>query len=217
MSENAEASMAKKILKEVWEWTYTIVIAVVIAMIIKTFLFDVVKVDGSSMYPTLENNDRLIVTKLGYTPEQGDIIILDSTYKKRAAYYDDLAEEKGKEKIGKLSQAIGYFSLDPELKHRYYVKRVIALPGQTIDLKDGKVYVDGAELSEPYYDGETFPTDSMVEFPLTVADDMVFVMGDNRDHSLDSRRSELGQVPYEAIMGKAQLRIFPFDKIGSTK
>ena len=65
--------------KEIFEWFYTIAIALVIAFAIKAFLFDVVRVDGSSMFPTLENNDRLIVTKLGYEPKQGDIIILDSS------------------------------------------------------------------------------------------------------------------------------------------
>ena len=68
--------------REIWEWVYTLAIAIVIAMLIKGFIFDIVRVDGSSMFPTLVDNDRLIVTKLGYTPKQGDIIILDSEYKK---------------------------------------------------------------------------------------------------------------------------------------
>ena len=63
--------------REVWEWVYTIAIALVIAFVIKGFIFDIVRVDGPSMYPTLVNNDRLIITKLGYKPKQGDIIILD--------------------------------------------------------------------------------------------------------------------------------------------
>ena len=73
--------------KEVFEWFYTILVALVIAFVIKGFIFDVVKVDGNSMYPTLMNNDRLIITKLGYEPKQQDIVILDSNYKKREAYY----------------------------------------------------------------------------------------------------------------------------------
>ena len=72
---------AKRIGKEIWEWIYTIAIALIIAMFIKTFLFDVVKVDGSSMFPTLVNNDRLIVTKLGYKPKQGyDSTTVDSKF-----------------------------------------------------------------------------------------------------------------------------------------
>ena len=104
-----------------------------------------------------------------------------------------------------------------DLKKRYYVKRIIALPGQTIDIRDGKVFVDGQQLDEEYYKGVTNPIDPRQEFPQTVEDNMVFVMGDNRPNSKDSRSTELGQVPYEAILGKSQLRIWPLNKIGVTK
>ena len=204
--------------KEIWEWIYTIAIAVFIAFLIKTFVFDIVRVDGSSMYPTLVDNDRLIVTKLGYTPKQGDIIILDSTYKKREAYYDQLAAEEGKEELGAVDKFFKGRSLPQEYKKVYFVKRVIALPGQTVDLgEDGKVYVDGVLLDEPYYDGETRSIDSSVQYPVTVEDDMVFVMGDNRMHSKDSRASDLGQVPEDAILGKSQIRVWPFNSISFTK
>ncbi len=203
--------------KEIFEWFYTIAIALIIAFAIKAFLFDVVRVDGSSMFPTLENNDRLIVTKLGYEPKQGDIIILDSSYKNREEYYDKLAQYKNKEKLSAMDKFLNLKDLPKNLKKRYYVKRVIALPGQTVDLKDGKVYVDGELLDEPYYSGITQSIDATVEYPITVEDDMVFVMGDNRPHSKDSRSSELGQVPYEAVLGKAQLRIWPLNDIGLTR
>ena len=91
---NKEAKKEVNWGKEIWEWVYTIAIALIIAMLIKTFLFDVVKVDGSSMFPTLVNNDRLIVTKLGYEPQQGDIIILDSTYKNRQEYFNMMAHKR---------------------------------------------------------------------------------------------------------------------------
>lgn len=207
----------KKILKEIWEWIYTIVIALAIAMVIKTFLFDIVKVDGSSMFPTLEHQDRLIITKLGYTPKAEDIIILDSTYEDRNEYYDSLAEEKGKEELNAFEKFTGYFTLPKQYKRRYYVKRVIATPGQTIDIKDGKVYVDGNLLQEEYYNGNTYSTSSLVKYPITVEENCVFVMGDNRGNSSDSRDPSLGQVPYEAVIGKSQFRIFPFNKIGKTK
>lgn len=210
-------SKNKNILKEVWEWVYTIVIAVAVAMLIKGFIFDIVKVDGSSMYPTLEDKDRLVVTKLGYEPEAGDIIILDSTYKNREEYFEAKAHAEGKEELSAISKAFKYFTLPKDLKHRYYVKRIIALPGQTVDFKDGRVYVDGNILEELYYDGETYSTDPSVAYPITVEEDMLFVMGDNRGHSLDSRSSDLGQVPYDAVLGKAQLRIFPFNKVGVTR
>ena len=222
VAEEAEAVQKSEkknnsVVKEIFEWFYTIAIALVIAFAIKAFLFDVVRVDGSSMFPTLENNDRLIVTKFGYKPEQGDIVILDSAYKNREAYYDKLAALKGKDELSAFDKLVNLHNLPSNLKKRYYVKRIIALPGQTVDLKDGKVYVDGVKLDEPYYSGITQSIDSAVEYPLTVEDGMVFVMGDNRPHSKDSRSSELGQVPYEAVLGKARLRIWPLNDIGITK
>ena len=216
-SNEKSSSKSKSTLREIWEWVYTIVIAIVVAMLIKGFVFDIVRVDGSSMFPTLKNNDRLIVTKLGYEPEQGDIIILDSTYKNREEYFDTLAAQEGKDELSSMSKFIKSFSLPDDLKKKYYVKRVIALPGQTVDLHDGKVYVDGQQLEESYYNGTTSSIDPTVHFPITVEDDMIFVMGDNRPRSKDSRSSELGQVPYEAILGKSQIRIWPLNTIGITR
>ena len=183
--------------KEVFEWIYTIAVALIIAFLIKGFLFDVVRVDGPSMETTLFNNDRLIITKLGYKPQTQDIVILDSTYKNRENYYKIL--EQCGEKFNPVTKFFNYFSLPTEYKKRYYVKRVIALPGQTVDIVNGKVLVDGEELSEPYYSGDTTITDPTVEYPVTVAEDCVFVMGDNRPHSKDSRSSDLGQVPIKAL------------------
>lgn len=203
--------------KEIWEWVYTLAIAIVIAMLIKGFIFDIVRVDGSSMFPTLVDNDRLIVTKIGYTPQQGDIIILDSEYKNREEYFDKLALSKDKEELSAIEKLLAQSSMPSSLKKKYYVKRIIAMPGQTLDLVDGKVYVDGQPLDESYYDGTTASIDPTVEYPITVDEDCVFVMGDNRPHSKDSRSSELGQVPFDAILGKAQIRIWPLNAFGVTR
>ena len=221
-NENVTKTTAKEdkktsLAREIWEWVYTLAIAIVIAMLIKGFIFDIVRVDGSSMFPTLVDNDRLIVTKLGYTPKQGDIIILDSEYKNREEYFDRLAESKDKEELSSFEKFFAQSSMPSNLKKKYYVKRIIAMPGQTIDLVDGKVYVDGEMLDEPYYDGLTTSIDPTVEYPITVDDDCVFVMGDNRTRSKDSRSSELGQVPFKAILGKSQVRIWPLSDIGLTK
>lgn len=200
--------------REILEWVNVIVIALVITLIVKVFIFDIVRVDGSSMYPTLINNDRLVVTKLGYKPSAGDIIILDSAYKKRQEYIASLERTTGKE-MTFLQKVKFKFTKPDYLKEIYYVKRIIALPGQTIDLTDdGEVTVDGKVLDEPYYKGTTKPIDARVQFPIKVAEGNVFVMGDNRNASKDSRSSELGQVPFDAIMGKAQLRIWPLNKLG---
>lgn len=213
MSEEKKNSIGR----EIWEWVYTIAIAIIIAMVIKGFIFDIVKVDGSSMFPTLVDGDRLIVTKLGYKPKQGDIIILDSEYKNREEYYDRIAEVNGDSDFGFFDKLIAKKDMPENLKKKYYVKRIIAMPGQTLDLIDGKVYVDGEELQEEYYNGVTSSIDPAVEYPITVEDNMVFVMGDNRTRSKDSRSSELGQVPYEAILGKSQLRVWPIGGFGLTR
>lgn len=133
-----ETSKKNSILKEIFEWIYSIVIAVVLAFIIKGFLFDVVKVDGLSMYPTLNHGERLIVTKIGYEPKQGDIVILDSTYDRREMYFDSLAQEKGKEELSDFEEFFKGFTLPDDVKKIYYVKRVIATEGQTVDLREVK-------------------------------------------------------------------------------
>lgn len=191
--------------KEIFEWFYTILIAVIIAITIKTFLFDFVVVDGPSMYPTLKHGDRLIVTKLNYEPERQDIIVLDSAYKNRERYYNDMGIENG------LNKFFSSLSLPDGLKKKYYVKRIIGMPGDTVDLIGNKVYVNGEALLEEYYPNYTFAYDPLVTFPLTVSEDMVFVMGDNRPESKDSRSSQLGEVPMDAILGKCSVRIWPLN------
>ncbi|MCH5185087.1 MAG: signal peptidase I [Oscillospiraceae bacterium] len=197
--------------REIWEWTYTLFLAVALTFSIKYFFFDIVRVDGPSMLPTLEDQQRLIISKFGYTPEVGDIIILDSRYDLRKEYME---HEKGGESF--VSKYLPLLISEKDLRPRYYVKRVIALPGQTVDFSaDGKVLIDGKELDESaYYDGVTRPTDRSITYPLTVEENRVFVMGDNRSVSKDSRSGELGTVDYNAIAGKAQFRIMPFNKIG---
>ncbi len=202
--------------RELWEWFYTIAVAIIVVLVIKGFIFDIVRVDGPSMLPTLVNNDRLIITKLGYEPKAGDIVILDSTYKKRQEYFEEYESESGKD-LNFFSKSLLYFKLPEELKQKYYVKRVIGMPGDTIDIRGGNVYLNGEKLDEPYYSGLTTSTDYSVDYPLTVKDDHVFVMGDNRPNSLDSRSSSLGQVPTDAVVGKSQLRIWPFSAAGQTK
>ena len=206
------------ILKELWEWFYTIALALIIAFTIKMFIADIVAVDGSSMYPTLVDGDRLFVRKLGYTPKQGDIVILDSNYQRRCDYYRRYEIEHGV-KLNNFKKFFMYLSYkeadsrNPVFKRKYFVKRVIGMPGDVVDIKDGKVYVNGKVLDEPYYDGITDKTDSRTQFPFTVSEKCVFVLGDNRAASKDSRTVELGEVPYSAIAGKAVLRIWPLTSI----
>lgn len=166
-------------LKEIYEWTQAIAIAVVFALIINQFIFAIVQVNGSSMVPTLENAERLVVRKFFYKPDNKDIVIVKS-------------------------EAMG----------KYLVKRVIATEGQVIDIVEetGDVYVDGVIQNETYIAEKLIDAGSANEFPLTIPEDCVFVMGDNRNNSLDSRA--LGVVKNSDIVGKASFRIWPFDSIG---
>lgn len=168
--------------KEIFEWVQAIVVAVVIAMAIRTFVFTLVNVEGESMEPTLHDHDRLVVTRLAYTPEKGDIIIFRP-------------------------------DCDPD---RPYVKRVIAMPGDTIDINQetGDVSVNGEILDEPYIK-ERIRSFGTVSFPAVVPEKHVFVMGDNRNHSKDSRFQDVGMVSYESIIGKANFRFWPFSDWGT--
>lgn len=168
--------------KELWEWAKAIVVAGLIVFFIFHFIIQVVTVDGSSMLPTLEDGDRLIISGLFYEPKSGDIVILS-------------------EKTG----------LDEAL-----VKRVIATEGQTVDINEnGEVLVDGKLISEPYI-AEAIADNRRgdQEYPLTVPEGCVFVMGDNRNHSTDSRFSEIGPVEEKEILGRVLFRLLPLDQIG---
>lgn len=178
--QNGSAAVkTKSIQREILEWVLAIVIAVILALIIRETLFTVVKVDGASMQNTLQHNDRLIVWRLGYEPKAGDIIVL---------------QQEGKAP---------------------YIKRVIATEGQevNIDFVTHEVSVDGVVLDEPYIKEPTSRRGD-VTFPVVVPDDCVFVMGDNRNNSMDSRVSSVGMVENDDVMGKAVLRIFPFQEFG---
>ncbi len=183
--EVAEAPKKKSAAKELIEWVQAIAIAVVLALLVRNFVFTVVKVDGQSMEPTLQHSDRMIVWRLGYEPKAGDIII---------------------------------FNPPQQSKNVYWVKRVIATEGQTveIDYSTNSIYVDGEKLDEEYL-GEAM-RDPMVNYDITeitVPEDCVFAMGDNRNHSTDSRF--VGCISEDSIVGKSVVRFWPFTKIGIFK
>ncbi len=164
---------------EALEWVKAILWAVVIAFVIRTFIFTVVRVDGSSMVPTLAHNQRLVVWRLGYTPKQGDIVIFHP-----ACSPSDC-----------------------------YVKRVIATEGQhvEIDYATSSVFVDGQKLDEDYIKEDMRNIFSFTE--ATVPEDHIFVLGDNRNGSKDSRSPDVGFVSEKSVLGNAVLRFWPFNKI----
>lgn len=171
--------------REVLEWVEAIVIAVLIALFVRSFIMTVVMVDGNSMQDTLQNADRLIVWRLLYEPEQGDVIVFEP----------DL----------------------PDGSKKYYVKRVIATEGQSvkIDYDTNTVYVDGEALDEPYiYDEEDPMEPVFARTEWTVDDGCVFVMGDHRNNSSDSRNESVGMVRKESILGHVIFRFWPLNSIG---
>lgn len=157
----------------------------IIVAIIFVFVFRTVGVSGSSMYPTLHDKDRIILSAFD-KPEQGDVVVT--------------------------CQPSSFSYIEPTL-----VKRVIATGGQTVDIDfgRGKVFVDGVELVEPYINELTRDAESFTA-PVTVPEGYIFVMGDNRNASTDSRDSRVGLIRDDYVLGKALFRVVPFGhfKIG---
>lgn len=195
--------MPVSFIKEVFQWVEAIVIAIVIALLIRGFIFEPVLVQGSSMENTLYNDQRLIVYKLGYyfsEPERGDIIVLQ--YQKGTMEY-----------IPFLKNLTFFKKMIPGINEVDFIKRVIAVAGDTVDIKDGSVYVNQEKLIEPYAKGKT--DNYSLEMPITVGENEVFVLGDNRENSRDSR--QIGLIKNDRIKGKAVFRVWPLGEIGKLK
>ncbi|WP_409341746.1 signal peptidase I [Paenibacillus sp. MBLB4367] len=180
----------KKLLREVWSWSSSIAVAVIISLLISTFVVQPTKVLGHSMDPTLQDNKRIFVSKLTHTfafeADYSDIVIIDSRVDRKRTFKDDLLEN------GLLSLISG-----KEDDHIYFVKRVIGKPGDTIVIKNHSVYRNGELLEEPYVKEQM---NTAGEKTYVVPEDHIFVMGDNRNHSTDSR--EIGFVPFDHVLGK---------------
>lgn len=161
---------------EIWEWIKSIIIAVILAFIIRFFILEVFLVEGSSMLPTLENRERLIVNKFKYyfqEPETGDVIIF--TYS----------------------------------RERDFIKRVIGVEGDEIRIESGEVFINGSPIEEGYI---FEPTKGQFG-PVIVPDNNIFVMGDNRNNSMDSRDPSVGFVSLEQVKGKAFLVFWPLQGV----
>ena len=192
----------KKLVKEIIQWSVTILGAMAIALFFRSYAFAVTEIRQCSMETTLFEGQRVIEYKLGYIfsePERGDIVVFDR-------------DENNKELINRfVSECRDFYRFvrnRPDEDH--LIKRVIGLPGDTIDIKDRKVIVNGRELEEPYSKGITL--ENQMELPLKVPENKLFVMGDNREFSMDSRA--FGAIDLSNIEGKAVLRVWPIDKAG---
>ncbi len=179
--------LRERFLRSVLEWTETIVMAIVLVAVGFTFVVRIITVDGGSMKPTYYDGDRVLVSGFAGEIEQGDIVII----------------------INALKEPI--------------IKRVIATEGQTVsfDAEAGEVVVDGNVLPGSAFGVENGITSvpdlpgQMMEFPQQVPSGCVFVLGDNRGNSTDSRYLEVGMVDHRNILGKVIFNVYPFSKIGS--
>jgi len=186
----------KKVKKnEVFEWIKAIVIAIIFVVAIRTYILTPVLVDGASMMPTFEDGDKVIVNKISKKMkkyERFEVIVFEA------------------------------------MENKNYIKRVIGLPGEHIAYKDDLLYVNGEPFAEPYLeefknkliDNGTLTEDFTLESytgELAIPDGYVFVLGDNRRNSSDSRDPRVGLISLNKVIGKADFRFYPFDKISFFK
>lgn len=168
---------------ELWEWIKALAIAIILAFVIRSFLFAPFVVDGTSMMPTLHDRERLIVTKLIYffqEPEREDIIVFHAT------------------------------------EERDYIKRVIGVAGDTVEMRNDQLLINDQPIDEFYL--EEYKKQALVEgFPLTndfgpieVPEGELFVMGDNRRNSKDSRM--IGTIPLDSVVGRADVVFWPLSE-----
>ena len=188
MGENQEPQGRDRLVAGVMDWAETIVTAFVVVAILFTFVVRIITVDGGSMNPTYYDEDKVLVSSYGGAVERGDVVIIVNT----------------------LSRPI--------------IKRVIATEGQTVDFDPElrEVTVDGTPLF-----GEVFgiengitvvpDTPTALEFPQTVPEGCVFVLGDNRGNSTDSRFVEVGMVDTRNILGKVIFNVYPLSKFGAAR
>ncbi|MGE7674238.1 signal peptidase I [Lysinibacillus sp. NPDC094403] len=191
-----EEKVQEKQKNEFFEWVKAIAFALLVAFLIKQFLFTPVLVKGASMMPTLEDKDRVIINKIGpkfKSIDRFDIVVIENV----------LLQKNEEENI---------------------IKRIIGLPGDKIEYKDDQLYINGEKFSEPFLDQKkkelkdsgSLTYDFTLEQDLgeiTVPEGHYFVLGDNRRVSNDSRNPEIGFIPKEKIMGTTSIICWPFEHI----
>lgn len=200
--------------REILEWIFCIIIALILAMLFKIFIGVPTIVKHESMVPTLQENQRLMINRTfritGNMPKVGDMI----TFEAPSKTYNELNKNQpnpvavyDKQINGVLNKLLYHVF---EVTKVSYIKRVIATEGQHVVIKDGKVYVDNQELKETYLSSDV-RTESKIFNDFIVPEGTIFAMGDNREKSLDCR--ELGCIPLDKIEGIVIFRFWPLDEI----
>ena len=183
-------SHGNSFVRGVLEWVVVFAVAICAMLLLRTFVIEPYIVPTGSMETTIEIGDQVFAQKvtvnMGIMPEQGDIVVFQNP--------------------------------DESNDHEVLVKRVIATAGQTVDLQNGQVLVDGTPLDEPYTQGQSYPLASLapgvqISYPYTVPEGCVWMMGDNREHSADSRY--FGPVTQDELIGVVVLRYWPLTRIGT--
>jgi signal peptidase I len=177
------------------------VVALAVAIVLKTLVVQAFFIPSSSMEPTLAPGDRILVQKVVYGPDRGDVIV-----------FSDPQGRPGPDRgiiggfVHWLSSTLGIER--PE--HEDFIKRAIGLPGETVELRDGRLFVDGVQISEPYLRGAV---DTRDYGPVRVPEGALFVLGDNRLNSNDSRFG-LGFVPVDKVVGRAVAIVWSPSRVG---
>jgi signal peptidase I len=178
-----------------------LVSAAVLAFLLKTLVAQAFYIPSGSMLPQLQINDRVVVSKLAYRlhePRRGDIVVFDCP---AASCVNERHDSGGIGRlVRKLAEGIGVVQPSAE----EFIKRVVALPGETVEGRDGAVYVDGRRVIEPYLPPNTITSDFA---PLRVPSGHLWVMGDNRTNSSDSR--VFGPIPKSSVVGRTVVRVWP--------
>ena len=205
--------------KEIIEWIFCILIALILALLFRYFIGTPTTVKMTSMFPTLEDNDKLLLNRtiriFNKVPQRGDIITFERPSKTKFSSTDEINTASPiaiyeNEPTGLFNKFI-YYVL--EIGKESYIKRVIALPGEHVKINDGNVYINDKKLDEPYLDDGIVTDVSGIGFDdFIVPENCIFAMGDNRAGSIDCRN--FGCIPFNKIEGIVLFRIFPFDKFG---
>ncbi len=208
-------------IKEILEWVYCIVIAIVLALLVRYFIGTPTIVQQPSMYPTLKQGQRLILNRTIRTtksmPQRGDIVTFEAPSKSYVSAVEANLENPVAiydYNITNIFSKFRYYVL--EIGKTSYIKRVIGLPGERVQIENGKVFINGEKLDESYLQEGVVTTSLEGVFTdITVPENCLFVMGDNRPQSTDSRR--FGCIPLEKIESKVWIRFWPFDLFGKVE